>query len=105
MSAPRASVIITTKNRKEELRNALASVMQQSIPLEVIVIDDGSTDGTSDLVRAEFPAARLHRSETSRGLIVQRNVGATLATTPILFSIDDDATFPSPKTAEQTLVD
>jgi glycosyltransferase involved in cell wall biosynthesis len=100
-----ATLVMTTKNRKDELCAALESAMAQSVPLEMVVIDDGSTDGTSELVRARFPAAKLFRSETSRGLIVQRNHGASLATTPFIFSIDDDAVFSTPNVVEQTLRD
>lgn len=100
-----ATVVITTKNRKEELRTAIASCLKQTAPLEVLVIDDGSTDGTSELVRQEFPMVRLDRVEQSLGLIVQRNRGAALAAGRIIFSIDDDAAFVSTRTVEQTLAD
>ena len=46
----KASVVIATRNRKNELRRAIASVVRQTDPVEVIVIDDGSTDGTSEMV-------------------------------------------------------
>jgi GT2 family glycosyltransferase len=98
-------VVIATKNRKDDLRNAVASALKQTAPVEVIVLDDGSTDGTSELVRQQFPQVRLHRSDTSQGYIVQRNRGAELASTPIIFSLDDDAAFPSPRTVEQTLAE
>jgi GT2 family glycosyltransferase len=89
-----ATLIITTKNRKDELRNALRSTLEQEgLRLEVIVIDDGSTDGTADMVRGEFPGVRLERFEQSRGLIVQRNHAAKIASAPIIFSIDDDCLF------------
>ena len=42
-----ASVVITTKNRKEELLKAVESAMGQRGLLEVVVVDDGSTDGTA----------------------------------------------------------
>ncbi len=90
---PKATVVITTKNRKDELRTALRSVVMQSAPIEAIVIDDGSTDGTAEMVRSEFPGVRLFRDEASKGLIVQRNNGAERARAPIIFSIDDDAAF------------
>lgn len=105
MSNPTASIVITTKNRKEELRAALASCIMQSVPIEVVVIDDGSTDGTSEMVRSEFPFVRLHRDGSSKGLIVQRNVGAQLASGPIVFSLDDDAVFSTPRIMEQTLAE
>jgi len=100
-----ASLVITTKNRKEELRAALLSALKQSVPLEIIVIDDGSTDGTAPMIAAEFPRVRLIRREESRGLIVRRNEGAHLATGEIIFSIDDDAVFSTPRVVEQTLGD
>lgn len=102
---PAATILITTKNRRDELRVALRSCFQQSVPVEVLVIDDGSTDGTAEMVRQEFPAARLDRAEQSRGYIVHRNRGARLASAPVVFSIDDDAAFQSPDTVEVTLAE
>lgn len=101
----KASVIMTTKNRCEDLRNALASCEKQTTDHELLVIDDGSTDGTSEMVRLEFPRARLIRHEKSGGLIRRRNEAAELATGDILFSIDDDAEFSTPNVIEQTLAD
>lgn len=101
----RATVVITTKNRKDELREALPLVLGQTERVEVLVIDDGSDDGTSDMVRAEFPEVRLDRSEESLGLIAQRTRAASLASAPVLVSIDDDARLVSERTIEQTLDD
>ena len=98
-----ATVVIVTKDRREELREMLPTALAQDA--EVLVVDDGSGDGTSEMVRSEFPAARLHRSDTSLGLIEQRTRAASLATGRVLFSIDDDARFPSPETVAQTLAD
>ena len=77
--------------------------MAQSVPVEVVVIDDGSTDGTDDLVRGLFPRVRLIRHEESRGYVVRRNEGACAASSEVVFSIDDDAAFTSRNTVEQTL--
>lgn len=105
MSSPSATVLITTKNRKEDLRVSLASCFTQTAAPEVLVIDDGSTDGTSDLVRQEFPRVRLVREEHSAGCVVRRNEGVRLASAPIVFSLDDDATLAAPTVVEQTLKD
>lgn len=102
-SQPQATVLITTKNRKENLRDALKSAVAQTAPIEILVIDDGSTDGTSELVKTEFPQVRLERVEKSLGLIVERNRGAAMAKAPVVISIDDDAAFSTPHTVEQTL--
>jgi len=103
---PDATVVITTKNRKDDLRIALASaVVQDGVTVEVMVVDDGSTDGTSDMVRREFPTVRLETRAQSAGYIVRRNEAARLARAPFVFSIDDDAAFASPHTVRQTLAD
>lgn len=99
------SLVITTRNRKDELRAALASAFNQTAPIEVIVLDDGSTDGTAEMVCTEFPNARLIQFSEPRGYIVRRNEGARLATGEIIFSIDDDATFSTPYVVERTLRD
>lgn len=102
----RAVIVITTKNRKDDLRLALRSAVSQRGKPGVLVIDDGSTDGTSEMVRAEFPTVRVERSELSHGLIVQRNRAAELAgDADVIFSIDDDAAFSTPNVVAQTLAD
>lgn len=106
MLNPQATVIITTKNRRDDLRTAIASALAQTgAVVEVIVIDDGSTDGTSAMVANEFPVVRLVRVATSQGYIVQRNKGAKAASAPIIFSIDDDAAFSTPRVIADTLAD
>ncbi len=100
---PCASVVITTRNRPEELRQALSSVMAQTVQPEVLVMDDGSTEGMTETTAREFPSVHWHRSPQSLGYIVQRNRAARLARGTILISLDDDAKFSSPTVIEQTL--
>jgi glycosyltransferase involved in cell wall biosynthesis len=102
---PTATIVITTKDRRDELRRALESCVAQSGDVEILVIDDGSRDGTSEMVRREFPGVRVERSERSLGLIEQRNRGARLARGPIIVSLDDDAHFQSESTVQQTVAD
>ncbi len=100
---PLATVVISTRNRQELLRRPILSALNQSVPVEVIVADDGSTDGTAEMVRREFPQVRLIRHDHRRGLIVRRNECTRLASAPVIFSIDDDATYSSQCVVEQTL--
>ena len=100
-----ATVMIATKNRRDDLRRAILSCVRQTITPEVIVLDDGSTDDTPDMVQRDFPGVRYYRSEVSLSATVQRNRGVKLASGDIVFSIDDDAEFTSPGTIEQTLAE
>ncbi|MBI4470318.1 MAG: glycosyltransferase family 2 protein [Acidobacteria bacterium] len=85
------------------MKQAIHSALAQGALIEVLIVDDGSSDGTAEMVRREFPSVRLERSEISVGCIVQRNRAAQLATGDIILSIDDDAIFASPHTVSQTL--
>lgn len=100
-----ATVLITTRNRREDLRRAIASAVAQYDLLEVLVIDDGSSDGTSAMVESEFPSVRLVSAPRSLGYIKQRNNGALLARGTIVISIDDDAVFTSPEIVQRTLAE
>jgi GT2 family glycosyltransferase len=102
---PAASVVITTRNRRDDLRQAINSALAQTVDVEVIVIDDASTDGTAAMVEGEYPQVRLFRDEQPRGYILQRNRAAGLARAPFIVSIDDDARLVSSRTVEQTLRD
>jgi len=99
----KASVVFATKNRKEDLRRALASTVLQQPEPEIIVMDDGSTDGTADMVRTEFPRVVLHQFDQSCGSSVRRNQGVRLATGDIIVSIDDDAEFTTPRVVAQAV--
>jgi glycosyltransferase involved in cell wall biosynthesis len=105
MEQPQATVMITTKDRRDELGEAVESSLAQTADVEVLVIDDASSDGTAEMVEKEFPHARIERSQESVGYIKQRNRGIRLARGPVVVSIDDDARFPSRITVEQTLAD
>ena len=100
-----ATVVITTRNRKDSLRTALQSIATQTVQPEVLVIDDASTDGTAEMIRSEFPSVRVDSASQAQGYIVQRNRAAHLASGDIIFSIDDDAVFSTPNVIEQTLAE
>lgn len=102
---PVATIVIVTYNRKEDLRRAVHSALGQSGDVEVLVMDDCSTDGTDEMMRDEFPTARYVRAETNVGYIVHRNRAADLANGDVLISIDDDAEFSTPDVVAQTVCD
>jgi glycosyltransferase involved in cell wall biosynthesis len=73
------SVVIPTYNRADWLPQTLGSILDQTLkPREVIVVDDGSTDGTQVLSRSFPPSVKYVQIENS-GVCRARNVGAALA--------------------------
>ena len=84
------SVIIPTYNSASTLGRALDSVLSQTRPAdEIIVVNDGSTDETEDLVTRQYPQVRYHY-QPNAGLAATRNAGAALATGTILALLDSD---------------
>src|SRR3984957_2349935 len=91
---PRLSVIIPTYNRCGVLGQTLKSLTGQRFPaddFEVIVTDDGSSDGTAEMVRSFSGRLRLkYRFQEDEGfrVTVARNAGARLAEAPVLAFLD-----------------
>ncbi len=88
---PAFTVVITTYNRCDVLPRAMESVLRQSVgDLELIVVDDGSSDDT-DLVVRSFDDPRVrYLKQSNQGLSAARNAGAALARAPWLAFLDDD---------------
>lgn len=99
---PLISVIVPTFNRRHVLPRALDSVLKQRGAglVELIVVDDGSTDETADLVRANYPQARLLRQE-NRGVSAARNVGIQAAQGEWIALLDSDDYWLEEKLARQ----
>src|SRR5439155_177200 len=94
--SPRVSVIVPTYNRAHVLGESLASVLaERDVDLEVVVVDDGSTDGTAALLaglgdRRVRPVVRPHA-----GIAAARNAGLAAARAPyIAFHDSDDVALP-----------
>jgi GT2 family glycosyltransferase len=86
----RFSAIVCTRNGANRIAACLHALDRQSLPAhEVIVVDDGSTDGTTNLVAARFPWVRL-LTLAPGGLSAARNAGAAAATGDLLAFTDDD---------------
>jgi len=91
-SRPRYTVVILTWNSRQHVGPCLDSLSHASPgePFEVIVIDNGSTDGTPEIVRERAPGARLIRNRENRGVAAARNQGLVLARTPYSIILDVD---------------
>ena len=99
------TIAIVTRDRSEELREAVRSALAQQGAVEVLVVDDASRDGTSEMLRKEFPDVRVVRYDDDAGVAVRRNNAAALANGDVIVSIDDDAVFTSPRIVADTLAD
>jgi len=84
---------------------AVRLAREQTVAVEILVMDDASTDGTGEALAERFPDVRHVRSDRSRGPCYQRNLGVLLASGEIVFPLDDDSWLVSPRTVEQTLGD
>lgn len=89
----RVRVGISTRNRRDLLIKALDSVLQQDYPdIEIAVIDDASSDGTSEL-RQRYPSVIWSRQDTQTGQMHARNRLMAETTAEVYISLDDDAWF------------
>ncbi len=87
--------VIVSYNRAEELRRCLASLHRQRPALaRVVVVDNGSTDESLAMLRAEFLWVELVAAGANLGPCVARNIGAARAQEPLLWFLDSDTTVP-----------
>lgn len=90
------SIIIPTYNRAPILQKCLSALKNQSYPqskYEIIVVDDGSTDKTAQVVKSAFTGSKIHHQyykQKNQGQGIARNLGINKAQGKILFFIGDD---------------
>jgi hypothetical protein len=86
------SVIIVNWNTRDLLRNCLASVIAtgEQLELEIIVVDNGSEDGSPEMVAGEFPAVRLLRNLDNIGFVRANNQGLRAAAGTFLWMLNSD---------------
>ncbi|QQS01216.1 MAG: glycosyltransferase family 2 protein [Austwickia sp.] len=103
MDAPLVSVVIPAYQRAASVRASIDSALAQTMgDLEVIVVDDGSTDGTPEAVRAvRDPRVRLIVHETNRGGNAARQTGIDAARGTWVAFLDSDDTWAEAKLARQ----
>ena len=88
---PRASIIIATHNRPQLLPRAIQSAHTAGSDVELVVVDDASTDETAELCRS-LPQIKYLRLERNQRVAGARNVGIVASTGDYLSFLDDDDT-------------
>ena len=95
------SVIIPTFNRIGLLQRAIDSVLSQSLkPYEIIVVDDGSTDGTGDIIKQKYKSIKIIQQKNS-GVSAARNNGIKHAKGDWIAFLDSDDEWNKDKIGKQ----
>ncbi len=92
LSNPDVSIVFTNWNVRELLRNCLLSVSEKTegFTYEVIVVDDGSSDGSVGMLRREFPHVKLVVNERNLGVAKSYNRGVELASGKYIQMLNTD---------------
>ncbi len=92
MHSKLVSVLIVTRNRRGDLLRSLESIRSQTYkPLEIVVLDNGSTDDTIAAIEEAFPEVRLLKMPKNYGDWEGRDIALRNCSGEYLFSFDDDA--------------
>jgi GT2 family glycosyltransferase/glycosyltransferase involved in cell wall biosynthesis len=87
----KVTVLIVSWNGMEFLESCLRSLEEQTFPdFEVIVVDNGSTDGSPDLIARQFPDVKLIKFQTNRGFTCGINAGIEAASGDIILLLNQD---------------
>jgi len=89
------SIAILNYQRRDALRQALEAARTQRYPVEILAVDNASTDGSAEMVRDEFPDVRLVRLPENIAAAA-RNVGVASAKGDVVFTLDNDVRFSTP---------
>jgi len=88
------SVVIPTYNGKDLLEKNLPSVLSAAdaspVPVEIVVVDDGSRDGSVEFLRDRFPGVRVLANDRNEGFAETMNRGIRSARNEIVFSLNND---------------
>ena len=93
---PQTTAVVSTWNKKDDVRANLESLRAETLPFaEIVVVDNASRDGTAAMIAAEFPEVRLIVMPHDRfGACETFNIGFKAATTELVAILDDDIVMP-----------
>jgi N-acetylglucosaminyl-diphospho-decaprenol L-rhamnosyltransferase len=88
---PSVSVVVVSYNTRDLLLACLASLAPVTLPIEVIVVDNASADGSVDAVRAQMPRATVIANRENVGFSRANNAGIRAARAPYVLVLNSDA--------------
>jgi len=92
MNAPKVSAVIPSWNRKDDLRECLDALLAQDCPsLEIVVVDNGSTDGTLEMLAERYQSVRVLKNSSNLGAATAKNQGIVASTGEYVWFLDSDA--------------
>jgi GT2 family glycosyltransferase len=90
-AAAGVTAVVVSYNGGERTLRVLRALRNQTTPLAaVLVVDNGSTDGSLERIRTDFPGVELMQMADNRGLAAARNAGLRRATTDLVLLLDHD---------------
>ncbi|MFH0797819.1 MAG: glycosyltransferase family 2 protein [Candidatus Woesearchaeota archaeon] len=91
MAGKKVSIIIPSWNRKNDLKRSLDSIKTQDYDnIEVIVVDNGSKDGSVDMVEKDYKEVKLIKNDKNMGVSVAKNQGILASTGEFIHFCDSD---------------
>ncbi|MFR6588930.1 MAG: glycosyltransferase family 2 protein [Gallintestinimicrobium sp.] len=86
----KTTVVIPNYNGKHFLQDCLDSLLQSTVEIAVIVVDNGSTDGSVSWIQEHFPQVKLICFSENKGFCAAVNTGIEAAATPYVFLLNND---------------
>ncbi len=100
----KVSIVIPTWNRKNDLGKCLTSINKLNYPsIEVIVVDNGSSDGTREMLQNEYPDIKVISNENNLGAPYARNQGILVSSGDYIWFLDNDTEIIFPNTLSHML--
>lgn len=94
--APELAIVIVSFNTRADLERCLASVVRHApaVPSEIVVVDNGSRDGSPDAVRRQWPSVRLIETGDNLGFARASNVGIRHSQSELVLLLNSDTVVP-----------
>ena len=97
------SVVIPSYNRKDFLKRSIDSAINQTKkPLEIIVVDDGSTDGTETMIKSDYDFVKFIKQK-NKGVSAARNIGIKVSVGEWICFLDSDDEWKKDKLEKQII--